>query len=291
LNIASASSSVSEVVNLRPTTTSLAGSATNLTAGQPLTLFAAVQSTGPVTPTGTVTFFNGTTAVGSTTLTSTGIATLQYMPAAGTYNINAKYSGDAVYAMSTSATLGTITVGTSVAFTVTSNPSSLTVASKQFGTVNISVHSLSSFNDMMSIGCLGLPSGASCTFTTTQVNLAAGATQTVQVNVDTADPLTSGGKSKVEMKNTSMTMACGLPVGVLIGLLLWSARKRLSKDGRKAMGGLLVLALTLLTVGLSGCGALVINGVAPGTYNIQVIATGNTTGITQSATITLTVTQ
>ena len=53
----------------------------------------------------------------------------------------------------------------------------------------------------------------------------------------------------------------------------------------------LVLALTLLTIGLSGCGALQINGVAPGTYNVQVFATGIQTGITQSATITLTVTQ
>jgi hypothetical protein len=229
--------------------------------------------------------------VGSTTLTSTGIATLQITPGAGTYNINAKYLGDAVYATSTSATLGTITVVNNIPFTVTPNPPTLTVASKQFGTINISLHSVTSFTDMMSMGCLGLPSGGSCTFTTTQVNLAAGGTQTVQVNLDTADPLTAGGQAKVEMKNTSMTLACGLPVGVLLGLLLWAARKRISKDGRKAMGGLLVLALTLLTIGLSGCGALQINGVAPGTYNVQVIATGNTTGITQSATITLTVTQ
>jgi hypothetical protein len=142
----------------------------------------------------------------------------------------------------------------------------------------------------MSMGCLGLPSGASCTFSSTQMNLAAGGTQTVQVTLDTADPLTAGGQAKLEMKNSSMTLACGLPVGVLFGLLLWTARKRFSRDTRKVMGGLLVLALTALTIGLSGCGALQINGVAPGTYNVLVIATGSNTGITQSATITLTVT-
>jgi large repetitive protein len=166
----------------------------------------------------------------------------------------------------------------------------LSVQSKQFGVINISLQSLAGFNDTMSMGCLGLPSGASCTFSTTQVNLAAGGTQTVQVTLDTADPLTAGGQAKLEMTNSSMTMACGLPVGVLFGLLLWSARRRISKDGRKVIGGLVMLALTLVTIGLSGCGAMQINGVAPGTYNVQVFATGTKTGITQSATITLTVT-
>jgi hypothetical protein len=291
LNIGSNSANVTETVQLRASTTSVAASGTTVTTGAPLTLFAAVAGAA-VTPTGTVTFYSGSTTIGSATLNASGVATLNYTPTAGTYsNISASYSGDAVYAASTSSVLGTITVGQALNFSITPNPSSLTVQSKQFGVINISLKSLDGFSDAMSIGCLGLPSGASCTFSSTQVNLALGGTQTVQVTLDTADPLTAGGQAKLEMKNSSMTLACGLPVGVLLGLLLWTTRKRLSKDGRRAMGGLLVLALTLLTIGLSGCGALQINGVAPGTYNVQVFATGIQTGITQSATITLTVTQ
>jgi hypothetical protein len=295
LDIGSASAIVAEVIQLRASATSIAASSSSVQTGQPLTLFAAVQnasaSNGPVA-TGTVTFFSGSTAVGSAAVNSTGTATLNYTPAAGTYStITARYAGDGVYAASTSSALGTVTVGQTAQFTLTPNPASLTVQSKQFGTINLSMHSLAGFTDMMAIGCLGLPSGASCTFTSTQVNLPAGTTQTVQVNIDTAGPLTAGGKAEVETKNSSRTLACGLPMGVLFGLLLWMARKRLSKDGRKALGGLVVLALTALTIGLSGCGALAINGVAPGTYNVTVIATGVQTGITQSADITLTVTQ
>jgi hypothetical protein len=286
LNIGSSSASVLETVQLRASTTSLAASGTQVTTGAPLTLFAAVAGAA-VTPTGTVTFYSGSTTLGSAALSATGVATLNYTPTAGTYsNITAKYSGDAVYAASTASALSTITVGQALNFSVTPNPSSLTVQSKQFGVINISLQSLAGFTDAMSMGCLGLPSGASCTFSSTQVNLAAGGTQTVQVTLDTSDPLTAGGQAKLETKDTSMTLACGLPVGVLFGLLLWGARRN-----RKAIGGLLMLALTLLTVGLSGCGALQINGVAPGTYSVQVFATGSKTGITQSATITLTVTQ
>jgi hypothetical protein len=285
LNIGSSSTSLTETVQLRASTTSLAASGSTVTTGAPLTLFAAVAGAA-VTPTGTVTFYAGNTVIGSQTLSTAGVATLSYTPVAGSYSISAKYSGDAVYAASTSSTLGTITVGQALNFSVTPNPSSVTVQSKQFGVINISLQSLAGFADTMAMGCLGLPSGATCTFSTTQVDLAAGGLKTVQVTLDTSDPLTAGGQAKVETKDSSMTLACGLPVGVLFGLLLWMARRN-----RRAIGGLLMLALTLLTVGLSGCGAMQINGVAPGTYNVQVFATGVRTGITQSATITLTVTQ
>jgi hypothetical protein len=287
LDITSSSSSMMETVQLRTTTTSLAASGTTVTAGQQLTLFAAVAGVGPVDPTGTVTFYSGSTVVGSAALSSTGVATLNFTPAAGAYTITAQYAGDAVYAASTATALGTITVGKSTTqFTVTSNPSALTVASKQHGMINISLQSVAAFTDTMEMGCLGLPSGATCTFSATTVNLAVGAQQTVQVTLDTADPIASGAQAKVQPVSNSMTLACGLPAGVLVGFLLWNVRR-----SRRMLGGLLMLVLTALTIGLGGCAALQINGVAPGTYNVKVIATGTKTGITQSANIVLTVTQ
>jgi hypothetical protein len=81
-------------------------------------------------------------------------------------------------------------------------------------------------------------------------------------------------------------LACALPAGLFLGLLLWSARRN-----RRYIGGLLLLLLTTFSIGLSGCGALQINGTPPGTYNVIVTAQGLKTGVTQSVNVTMTVTQ
>ena len=193
-----------------------------MNSGQPLTLFAAVQGIGSTEPTGTVTFYSGSSLLGTATLNATGVATLNFTPAAGTYTVTANYNGDAVYATSVSAVLGTVTVGQATQFSLTSNPSSLSVQSKKFGLIDLTLASVSGFTDQMVMGCLGLPSGASCTFNTTQVSLSANGTKTVQMTLDTADPLTSGGQAKVE-NTSSTTMVCALPAGMLVGFLLWTA--------------------------------------------------------------------
>jgi hypothetical protein len=55
---------------------------------------------------------------------------------------------------------------------------------------------------------------------------------------------------------------------------------------------LLIFALTMaLTMGLSGCSGLSTAGTAPGTYTIQVVGTGQSSGLTETQTITLIVTQ
>jgi len=59
---------------------------------------------GSVAPTGTVTFYSGSTALGTVAINSQGQATLPVtFKKAGTYKITVKYSGDANFAASTSA--------------------------------------------------------------------------------------------------------------------------------------------------------------------------------------------
>ena len=61
---------------------------------------------------------------------------------------------------------------------------------------------------------------------------------------------------------------------------------------RTGLAGLaMLLLLGGLSVGLSGCGGLHINGTPPGTYVFQVSATGTGSGVTQAIDVTLTVTQ
>ncbi|TAK71023.1 MAG: Ig-like domain repeat protein [Actinomycetota bacterium] len=111
------------------TTTTLAASATSVTSGTAVTFTATVASSGG-TPTGTVTFRDGSTTIGAGTL-SGGTATFTTSAlAVGSHSITAAYGGTTGYAASTSAAR-TVTVtsggGTTSASTttLTATPASL----------------------------------------------------------------------------------------------------------------------------------------------------------------------
>ena len=130
---------------LPASTTTLQASPTSANAGQSVTLTATVTSqSGTNTPTGTVTFYNGSTALGTATLNSSGVATFSTttLPA-GSDSITAAYGGDSNAAGSTSqavtvtitsvvvpsntvlaASATAVTTGQSVTFTATITPQS-----------------------------------------------------------------------------------------------------------------------------------------------------------------------
>jgi uncharacterized repeat protein (TIGR03803 family) len=98
------SKALKQVVKQYTTSTALASNLNPATYGQAVTLTATVSSAGP-TPTGTVTFKNGSTSLGSASL-SGGVAsiTTSTLPV-GTLTITASYGGDAASAKSTSPAL------------------------------------------------------------------------------------------------------------------------------------------------------------------------------------------
>jgi len=80
------------------TSVALSISPTAATVGQTITLTATVAKTGSTTPTGTMTFWAGSTSLGSATLNSSGTATLTVSDlAASTYSITADYGGNSSY--------------------------------------------------------------------------------------------------------------------------------------------------------------------------------------------------
>lgn len=85
------------------TTTTLMSSTNPSTVGQPVTFTATITPLNAPAPTGTVTFFDGVTNIGSGAVNGSGVATLTTSAlASGSHSITATYSGDANYAGSTS---------------------------------------------------------------------------------------------------------------------------------------------------------------------------------------------
>jgi hypothetical protein len=105
--IAPSSGLVKQVVEKYPTTTTLGSSPNPSNFGQAVTFTAHVTSSGPA-PTGKVKFLDGTTGIGSATL-SGGMAKLTKSTlAVGTHPITAQYQGDAVSATSTSSVVNQV---------------------------------------------------------------------------------------------------------------------------------------------------------------------------------------
>ena len=118
---ASTSAGVKQVVNKYPTSVQLSSSLNPATYGQSITLTATVGSTGPSTPTGTVTFKNGVTNLSTVTLAA-GVAILTTTKlAAGTLSITAVYNSDASSATSTSSALPQVVNQATTTMTVVSS--------------------------------------------------------------------------------------------------------------------------------------------------------------------------
>jgi hypothetical protein len=106
---------------LTPTTTTLTVAPNPATVGQTVNFTATVaENPGTTTPTGTVFFLNGTTALGTSTLDGTGTATFASNTiAAGAYSVTAQYGGDASNAASNAAAV-TLTIAAGTPTTTTS---------------------------------------------------------------------------------------------------------------------------------------------------------------------------
>ncbi len=111
---------VAKIVVHTPTTTTLSAAPTSATAGTAINLTATVAEVGGSSvPTGTVSFKDGTTALGSMTLNGTGIAVYTTSNlTVGAHSITAAYGGDSANGVSTS-TVASVTVTAVPAPTVT----------------------------------------------------------------------------------------------------------------------------------------------------------------------------
>ena len=165
------------------TTTSLRSSLNPSNVGQSVTFSAKVTSQGSGTPTGTVTFTDGSTTLGSSSLNSSGVATLTTSTLAiGTHNIKANYGGDSTFGGSTSFVVRQLVQGSFVLLSpgsinfgnqtvgTTSAPQNVTLTNR--GNVALTISSISEngnngdFKETNNCGS-SVAAGGTCTITVT----------------------------------------------------------------------------------------------------------------------------
>lgn len=239
---ASSQGSVSFTVSQDTTATTL-GIGVNTSGSVPtLTFTATVNSASATGATGMVTFYAGTTSIGTANLNGT---TATLTPSTLNFNSNsftAVYSGDTNFAMSTSAANQP-----APDFAVTLSTS--TVATAQGGVASVSVTLTPLFNNSSTVtpSCSGLPANAVCRFQPTGVMLSGNQPVGLTIKVYT-DVSTSIASVHREGSGAAVAWAMLLPFGA--GVLAFGMRRRL----RIRLLSCVLVAMAGMAMGsLTGC--------------------------------------
>jgi Bacterial Ig-like domain (group 3)/Putative Ig domain len=267
------------------TTTTLASSNTAAGAGMNVTFTAVVKEIGPV-PTGTVTFLNGTTSLGMSTLDATGTATLttSFSPV-GVDSITASYGGSPTSAGSVSAVLTQTAVKVGVAASI---PGTLTIKSGQSGTLVITIAPTGGYTGTVNFSCGTLPSDVSCTFVPPSLTITAGSgpvTDTLSIHTTPAQTATLSSQQKTALVGSIyLGMSLWLPGSLAVLASIFRRSRKASATQRLWILGILCLGLAGVGT-LTGCGGSS-NDAQPGTYTIPVtLALANGSTQTVSATV------
>src|SRR5277367_4552696 len=126
----------------------------------------------PPVPTGTVTFYDASTALYSPVrLNANGIAVFTTSSlSVATHSITASYSGDSNYLLVTSTALSEVIVpAPSSDYDFTSNVTTETVVAGSTTDFTLTVTPLNGYNGTVTFSCVGLPTGSTCSFSPTSV--------------------------------------------------------------------------------------------------------------------------
>jgi hypothetical protein len=264
------------------TATTLISSTSSSPTGALVTLTATVSNTSdPLTvPTGMVTFSNGTTSLGTATLTTTGTAALDTsaLPV-GTNSITATYNGSGSLGTSTSSA---VTVTVTQGFSLAAKAASYQVAqgSSVDGVVTLTLDP--SFSGTVTFSCTDPAALSVCT-----VPPPTNVSGDVSFHITTATPT-----AKLERPaDRAMRIFYAALLPGLLGIVFTASSRKRSRRGLQLLG--LIAVLGLSTIWMSSCGGGSSGngngnpGTPKGTYTINV--TGASNGATASTSFQLVV--
>ncbi len=181
--LVSASTAVSLTVSKGTSTTSLTSSPNPSTFGQLVTFTATVT---PPAATGTVTFYDGSSVLGTGTLASSKASFSTSSLSIGSHSITATYGSDSNVKGSTSSMLKQ-TVNSALAgdFSLSAFPSLRTVTRGSSSTYTVTITRLSGFAGSVALSVSGLPSGTSGTFSPNPVT---GISSTLSIKTTSTTP-------------------------------------------------------------------------------------------------------
>jgi hypothetical protein len=190
-NFKLSSGSVAQVVNLYPTTTALSSSTNPSNYGQSVTLTASVTPaiSGGTSPTGNVTFYNGTTRLGTATLSGGDAALgIEDIPV-GSNSLTADYTGDSENGKSISPAITQTVNQTSTTLTLAATPNPSTHGHSVKFTVT-----LTTSNGVLSGGTVTLSNGSTTlgTVRTNSLGTATFSTSALPVGTNTVTATYAG---------------------------------------------------------------------------------------------------
>jgi hypothetical protein len=256
--------------------------------------FTVVVTSTAKTPTGTVTFYAGSTALCSASPlnSSTGQATCTTSAlVVGANDITAQYNGDSNFQQESSEPLTEEVMN----FSIGTEASTLTVASGKTASYRLTIAPVGSnatFPAPITLSLSGLP--PSCTFSFTSESsefnattgtIAAGAgTIEVTLNVRTA----GSESTQTAARQVSSRLA---PLALALLLLPFAGRQRRSGRRLNRMASLVLLlaAGAVIMVGVSGCSSLVVSDLQNIHTYQNVSISGSAGALTNTSTVTLTV--
>jgi Bacterial Ig-like domain (group 3)/FG-GAP-like repeat len=285
------SAPLGEVIGKIPTAVTLTQSAVSQLLHNSVTFAATVTAASP-TPTGTVTFLEGTTVLGTTALDTNGTvvalaksAGAAYATSAlstGSHQIVAVYSGDASFAASTSAPVTYIVQD----FTNTVNGTAsqnVFPGDKTSYKFDLAPLGANTFLSDLNLTITGLPPGTTYTFTPATITAGSGTTSVV-LDITTSSSLSA--QNRMPKGDPMSQRGVSIALGMLGLFGLGVVRKHGRRMPRMLMVFLLLLGSLLPVAGLSGCAGGYFT-LTPTTYSVSV--TGTEGSIQHTATATLVV--
>jgi len=287
-----------QVIDGLQTATTISSVPNPATAGQLVKLVVAVknQSSGD-TPTGTVSFTDGTTVLATaplTPLSNPGTAEADFSTSTfsvGSHTVTATYTPTGSFVASLAFFTQVITgqsTPTAQNFTLTAASPNLTIKTEHHARMVVNITTSGSFADSIHLSCGNLPEFATCTFEPSDITTTAdpNITRSSTLTIDT-DAILYYASTHPASRPFLTRVASGaflLPITLLGGML----------SGRRYRSPRLLLAAlvtAVLACTLNGCSGKYPGHTAPGTYAISITGQGRASGLTHTAIVTLNVSQ